>query len=117
MRMSRFNEMTAMLAAGTPLTRIAMPVIVAGVVLNVILLPIDQEVVIPAMIPKLMRDHGEVHEASVKTYPVNMMEDPQGNLFNAAEYAPPSKDSQARIQFLDVILRDSSSARKVRSTC
>jgi lipopolysaccharide export system permease protein len=106
MRLSRFNEMTALLAAGTPLTRIAMPVIVAGVVLNVILLPIDQEIVIPAMIPKLMRDHGEVHESTVKTYPVNMMEDPQGNLFNAAEYAPPRKDVPARVEYLDVILRD-----------
>jgi lipopolysaccharide export LptBFGC system permease protein LptF len=106
MRLSRFNEMTALMAAGTPLTRVAMPVIVAGVVLNVILLPIDQEVIIPAMIPKLMRDHGDVHEASVKMYPVNMMEDPQGNLFNAAEFAPPRGGSPARIEYLDVIMRD-----------
>jgi lipopolysaccharide export LptBFGC system permease protein LptF len=106
MRLSRFNEMTALLAAGTPLTRVAMPVIVAGVVLNVILLPIDQELVIPAMIPKLMRDHGDVHESSVKMYPVNMMEDPQGNLFNAAEFAPPRQGSPARIEYLDVIIRD-----------
>ena len=90
-RLSRLNEMTAMLAAGTPLIRIAMPIILAGVVLNVILLPIDQEVVIPQMIPKLMRDHGDVHESSVKMYPVNMMEDPAGGLFNAAMYSPPRK--------------------------
>src|SRR5208337_3273030 len=44
MRLSRFNEMTALLAAGMPMYRVAMPVILAGVVLNVILLPIDQEV-------------------------------------------------------------------------
>ena len=106
MRLSRFNEMTALLAAGTPLTRVAMPVIVAGVVLNVILLPIDQELLIPAMIPKLMREHGDVHESSVKMYPVNMMEDPQGNLFNAAEYAPPKRDVPAAIEYLDVIIRD-----------
>src|SRR5580700_1659859 len=46
LRLSRFNEMTAMLAAGTSLYRVAMPVILAGVVLNVILLPIDEEVII-----------------------------------------------------------------------
>lgn len=105
-RLSRLNEMTALLAAGTPLIRIAMPIIVAGVVLNVILLPIDQEVIIPQMIPKLMRDHGDVHESSVKTYPVNMMEDPVGGLFNAAAYSPPRKYSPAKIEYLDVIERD-----------
>jgi lipopolysaccharide export system permease protein len=105
-RLSRFNEMTALLAAGTPLYRIIMPVILAGVVLNVILLPIDQEVIIPKMIPKLMRDHGDVHEATVKQYPVHMMEDAHGGLFNAAMYSPPRPNSPARIQFLDVIDRD-----------
>jgi lipopolysaccharide export LptBFGC system permease protein LptF len=105
-RLSRNNEMTALLAAGTPLTRIAMPVILAGVVLNVILLPIDQELIIPAMIPKLMRDHADIHESSVKAYAVNMMEDPSGGLFNAARYAPPAKHQPARIEYLDVIERD-----------
>jgi lipopolysaccharide export system permease protein len=105
-RLSRLNEMTALLAAGTPLIRIAMPVIFAGVVLNVILLPIDQEVLIPKMIPKLMRDHGDVHESSIKMYPVNMMEDPSGGLFNAAMYAPPRGNSPATIRYLDVIERD-----------
>jgi lipopolysaccharide export system permease protein len=105
-RLSRLNEMTALLAAGTPLIRIAMPIIIAGVVLNVILLPIDQEVIIPQMIPKLMRDHGDVHESSLKTYPVNMMEDPVGGLFNAAAYSPPRKSSPAKIEYLDVIERD-----------
>jgi lipopolysaccharide export system permease protein len=105
-RLSRLNEMTALLAAGTPLIRIAMPIIIAGVVLNVILLPIDQEVIIPQMIPKLMRDHGDVHESSVRTYPVNMMEDPAGGLFNAAMYSPPRKSSPAKIEYMDVIERD-----------
>jgi len=107
MRLSRFNEMTALLAAGMPMYRVAMPVILAGVVLNVILLPIDQEVIIPKMIPKLMREHGDVHESTLRMYPVNMMEDPNGGLFNAARYAPPKGSSPARIEYLDVIERDS----------
>ncbi|MGA2440987.1 MAG: LptF/LptG family permease [Tepidisphaeraceae bacterium] len=108
MRLSRFNEMTALLAAGMPMYRVAMPVIVAGVVLNVILLPIDQEVIIPRMIPKLMREHGDVHESTLRMYPVNMMEDPNGGLFNAARYIPPKGPSPARIEYLDVIERDAS---------
>ncbi|HEY1921733.1 MAG TPA: LptF/LptG family permease [Tepidisphaeraceae bacterium] len=105
-RLSRFNEMTALLAAGTPLYRVIMPVILAGVVLNVILLPIDQEVIIPKMIPKLLREHGDVHETTVKTFPVQMMEDSRGGLFNAAMYSPPKPDSPAKIEYLDVIERD-----------
>ena len=105
-RLSRFNEMTALLAAGTPLYRVIMPVILAGVVLNVILLPIDQEVIIPKMIPKLMRDHGDVHEATIRMFPVHMMEDTRGGLFNAALYSPPKPNSPAKIQYLDVIERD-----------
>ena len=46
MRLSRFNELTAMLAAGTPLLRIAAPVIFVGIVLNVLLV-VDQELIIP----------------------------------------------------------------------
>ena len=42
MRLSRFNELTALLAAGIPLLRIAAPVILVAVVLNGLLL-VDQE--------------------------------------------------------------------------
>ncbi len=105
-RLSRFNEMSALLSAGTPLYRIAMPVILAGVVLNVILLPIDQELIIPEMIPELMRDHGNVHVAALKAYPVHMMEDSRGGLLNAGMYSPPTPDSPAKIRYLDVIRRD-----------
>jgi lipopolysaccharide export system permease protein len=106
MRLSRFNEMTALLAAGTPLYRVAMPVIAAGVVLNVILLPIDEEIVIPSIIPKLMRDHGDVHRSTLKMFPVDLTEDPSGGLFNAGQYAPPTATAPAHIQYLDVIERD-----------
>jgi lipopolysaccharide export LptBFGC system permease protein LptF len=106
MRLSRFNELTALLAAGTPLYRIAMPVILVGVVLNIILLPIDQEIVIPRMIPKLMREHNDIHETAVHTYTVRMMEDSNGDLFNAAWYSPPKNNSPATIQYLDIIKRD-----------
>src|SRR5256885_12737282 len=51
LRLSRFNELTAMLAAGVPLLRVAAPIIIASVVLNALLI-VDQELVIPAMVPK-----------------------------------------------------------------
>src|SRR6188508_3300679 len=58
LRLSRFNELTALLAAGVPLLRIARPIIIAGVMLNVLMIA-DQEVLIPAMLPKLSRGHDD----------------------------------------------------------
>ena len=69
------------------------------------------------MIPKLMRDHGDVHESIGQEYPVNMMEDPAGGLFNAAMYSPPRKISPARIEYLDVIERDAEFAARRASVC
>lgn len=106
MRLSRFNETTALLAAGTPLLRIAASVVLAGVVLNLLLLPIDQEVLIPRMIPKLIREHNDVHQASLKTFPVQMMTDSNHGLFNAGMYYPASAAGPPHINVLDVIERD-----------
>src|SRR6185312_15454712 len=62
-RLSRNNELTALLAAGVPLFRVAWPVILIAGVLNALVL-VDTEVIIPTMIPKLIRKHGEAVEDS-----------------------------------------------------
>ncbi len=107
MRLSRFNESTAILAAGVPLLRVAAPAILAGAVLNLVLLPADQELLIPHMIPMLARDRGDIHQAAVRTYPVDMMQDENEALFNAALYTPATAHSPAKLDYLDVIERDS----------
>src|SRR5438270_1177711 len=66
MRLSRFNELTALLAAGVPLLRVAAPIIIAALLLNGLLL-VDQELVIPQLIPELTREHDEVHKG-VRNY-------------------------------------------------
>src|SRR5215218_8431140 len=73
-RLSRFNELTASLAAGVPLHRTAMPIIIAAVVLN-FLLVIDQEMLVPQMIPKLVRKHDELQQSAAKAYAVRAMQD------------------------------------------
>src|SRR6185295_1329531 len=55
-RMIRFNELSALLSAGVPLLRVALPIIIAALLLNG-LTWVDQELVIPNMIPKLVRKH------------------------------------------------------------
>lgn len=106
MRLSRFNETTALLAAGTPLLRVAASVIVAGIALNLVLLPVDQELIIPRMISKLARERGDVHEAADRTWAVRMLEDEYNGLFSAAMYWAPTASSPAKIRYFDVIERD-----------
>jgi lipopolysaccharide export system permease protein len=108
MRMSRFNELTAVLAAGVPLLRVATPIILCGVIINFVLLPIDQELLVPGMIPKLTRKHDELQQSGVKSYPLKMMQDERHGLVNAGRYYPPSDDGKtpARMEILDVIERD-----------
>src|SRR5882757_3413939 len=60
-RLSRFNELSAILAAGVPLLRVSAPIIFAALGLNVILFA-DQEAVIPQMIPKLTRTHEQAQQ-------------------------------------------------------
>src|ERR1044071_4736194 len=62
MRLSRFNELTAVMAAGVPLLRVAAPIIIASVVLNALLI-VDQELLIPRMIPQLSRSHDDLSKA------------------------------------------------------
>src|SRR3954466_8721734 len=80
-RMTRFNELTASLAAGVPLLRTAMPIIIAAIVLNVLLI-VDQEVVIPRIIPQLVRKHDEIQSTNVKTFPIRAMQDESHGLLN-----------------------------------
>ena len=106
MRLSRFNELTAMLAAGMPLLRIAAPVILVAVGLNGLLL-VDQELIIPLMIPKLTREHGDVHSNSHNYYFIDAMQDSNDGLVYAARYFPnPPDGGPPRILDLDVIERE-----------
>ena len=104
MRLSRFNELTAMLAAGLPLLRVAAPVILVAVVLNGLLL-IDQELVIPEMIPKLIRDHDEVHRGAANYYPIQLMQDSANGLVCTARYFPNPAGEAPYMLDLDVVER------------
>src|SRR3984957_15476112 len=83
MRLSRFNELTAMLAAGVPLLRIAMPIVLAALILNGLSLG-DQELLIPNMIPKLVRDHDEIRKAARTYFIIAFMQDEHDGLLHVA---------------------------------
>ena len=101
MRLSRFNELTAVLAAGVPMLRVAMPVLIAGVILNALLIA-DQELVIPRIIPKLMRDHDERSDADTKSFSIFAMQDNQMALLHVVKYTPANAAGPATMQTVDI---------------
>jgi lipopolysaccharide export system permease protein len=101
-RLARFNELTASLAAGVPLLRTAMPIIIAAMVLNVLLV-VDQELIIPGMIPKLTRKHDEISQTGAKAFSVRAMQDEDNGLLCAGRYYPPTEQTQAWMEQIDVI--------------
>ena len=106
-RMARFNELSAILAAGVPLLRVAAPIVIAAAVLQVLLI-VDQEVVIPRIMHKLVRAHdklgGEAGEA--RGFRIDMMQDDRGALLRASRYTPPTETRPAQMRELDVFERD-----------
>jgi lipopolysaccharide export LptBFGC system permease protein LptF len=90
MRLSRFNELTAFLAAGVPMLRIVRSVIFAALVLNGLLIA-DQELILPSMIPELMRSHDEMHQTNGNDFPITAMQVDQHSVLVAGMYDPKQK--------------------------
>ena len=108
-RLSRFNELSAILAAGVPLLRLSAPIVFAALGLNVLLF-IDQEAVIPQMIPKLTRSHDQVQQGLsnfAKGYPIQAMQDSDRSLLMSTRFTPSASDEPAHMTDVDVIERDS----------
>ncbi len=117
MRLSRFNELTAFIAAGVPMIRIAAPIVLVAVLLNGLLV-VDQEIVLPGMIPNLVRSHDELHEQVVPWFAIKSMQVDERSLLVAARYhpaaaaAPATKDGPATpampayMEDMDVLERD-----------
>jgi lipopolysaccharide export system permease protein len=104
-RLSRFNELTAILAAGVPLLRVALPIILAAVALNVLVI-IDQEVIIPSISHQLIRRHSDLASEGGSAYPISALQDENRAILNAGLYLPPDGRRPARIEELDVTFRD-----------
>jgi len=104
MRLSRFNELTAVLSAGVPMLRIALPVVIAGLALNVLLI-VDQQVLIPRMIPKLMRDHDERSDADAKSFEIRAMQDNNLSLIRVSRYTPAIGSTPPMMEIVDITER------------
>lgn len=104
-RMRKLNEVTAMLASGVSLYRLARPIMLFAIAATGVLL-IDTEVIIPAVAHKLARKHDEV--GGDRAYEVLFLKDGKGALLSAGRYFPESQDLQSML----VMERDESGAVK-----
>ncbi len=95
-RLQRQNEVTAILASGTSLYRLATPIVLASLVMNGLLV-LDQEVLLPEVAPKLARERDDVE--GMRAYGIWCVRDGENRLFNAQIFLP----KQQRIRGLVVM--------------
>ena len=86
-QMVRHRELTAIMASGVSLYRLAMPFIVAVFVLSVLQL-VNQEAVLPRLAPLLLRDHGRIGEKGLQTFEIAFTPDSAGHLLQAPDFNP-----------------------------
>jgi lipopolysaccharide export system permease protein len=98
----RTNELTAVLASGTSLYRVAAPVLLAAIAMNALYF-IDQEFILPRIADKLSRKHSDIEGRD--TFPVMFQPDRDNALFSAMRFSPRSKE----IRGLIVMGRDEAS--------
>jgi lipopolysaccharide export system permease protein len=88
-RMRRFNELTAVLASGVSLHRVAAPIIAFGLVTTGLLV-MDTEWWIPSVAHKLARDRDDVD--GQRAYEVLFMPDRGNRLLSAMQFHPTTRD-------------------------
>lgn len=86
-QMYRFRELTAILASGIRLHRIAAPMLAVAFALNLVQL-LNQELILPELAPRLIRKHGALGRAGVDAFEIGFTTDGQGSLFQAALFDP-----------------------------
>lgn len=102
-RMTRQNELTAVLASGVSLKRVIAPIVLLGFLLN-ILMVLDQEFLLPRYADKLVRSHDEMDRMRVLR--LELLPDNNDALLTADEFDPQAKT----LTNVQIILRRSGRA-------
>jgi lipopolysaccharide export LptBFGC system permease protein LptF len=99
-KMTRNNELIAVMASGVSLKRVIAPIIIIAAVLSGILI-IDQELLIPSFANKLVRGHDELPGQEV--YEIWFLEDERNSLINSREYT----EENQTMYYPTIMLRES----------
>lgn len=93
-RFYRTNELTAVMASGSSLYRVAAPMVLAALAMNALWF-IDQEVVIPGIAGKLSRKHADIEGRL--SYAVWFQPDRDNTLLSAAMFSPRTREMRGVI--------------------
>ena len=108
-QMQRARELTAIMAAGIDLRRVAAVVLLVAVALNLLQLA-SQEWILPRLAPLLVRTHSDLVSGSGRAFPVPLTRDQEGRLIQAASFDPDS----GRITGLVALERDAQGRARSR---
>ncbi|MGE4286023.1 MAG: LptF/LptG family permease [Phycisphaerae bacterium] len=100
-KMTRANELVALMASGVSLKRVIMPVAVCAAALTVLLVA-DQELIIPSLASKIVRQHDSINED--QQMEVECLTDGLGNLVHAKEFL--ETEDGGEMTGLTIILRE-----------
>lgn len=89
-QMHRSRELVALMTAGMSLQRVARPLLATTLLLNLGQL-LNSEVVLPRLAPLLVREHGEILESGIRSFPVPLTRDGRGTLLLASSFDPRSE--------------------------
>ncbi len=86
-QMHRTRELVAIMAAGVPLHRVAAAILATQ--LGIVMLQLaDQELVLPRLASRLVREHQSILQPGVETFEAPLMRDGDGDLFYARKVDP-----------------------------
>ena len=110
MRMSRFNELTALLAAGVPLVRVAKWVVIASLVIGIGVQVVNQELIVPRLSGWLTLDREDAAAGSKGSYALRAMPVGTSGFFDAGRFRPAGPDSPdgngAIAEFVTIVERE-----------
>ncbi len=91
-RMTRHHELTAMLASGVSLYRVAAPIVLVSIGFG-LLTVVNQEFIIsqPAIVQKLLRKHDDLNAPVTRNEPIYFVQDSDNSLLVASDYDPVKK--------------------------
>ncbi len=84
-QLHRHRELVAMMAAGISLQRAAAPIIVGGALLGGVQV-LNNEVIVPRLAERLLREHTELARKDAKQLPVQLVADERGALLHAERF-------------------------------
>ncbi|MCG8521014.1 MAG: LptF/LptG family permease, partial [Pseudomonadales bacterium] len=112
--MIRARELTAIIASGISLYRVALPIVIVGGILSLINLPL-QEYAIPAMAERITRDKLDLKRNENRDAPVIFARDGEENLISGANFL---KDEEQFNKGITILVRDEKGLTKqqIRAT-